>query len=829
MLKTLFLLIFCSVAWSQTTYHVTGVSSPPTTYAGVQEAIDSIPADLSGLGVQTVQIDSGFYNESLVFAGFSNASAADYIHLKPTDGEAHKGDSSAGVKISGTANPMVSISVSFLKISDIVFIQEGTATSSTIQTAGTAGSVLFERLFVVRNGNGFIVTYGVGTDFTIRSSILISNYTGTGTFSCLRLGNSSIAENVTIWSDGAQNGATGCAASVELDGTGYAKNVVAFGKTPTFGHFKDDGGSAETDYNFSTDGSAPGANSLINQASADLQFVDTANWDLHIGDSSLSVISEAGVDLSSNFGVDIDSTCFNTLWAMGAHDLNVATDCDVENINMSSPANYYVDQMNGSDSCTFVTGGTYSGDADTLQYRIGYTQDWAQFPVSGGSFNDSITTYKGGKFLFLRDKADTTVLDSQIVGCGHTFVMVGESNTVGQANTQATSTETDSTFVGGCGLQNYGWKKWDDPARKPSDFKGGWQPQFGSTMAEELGVPIGIVSPAEFNHSMVTGKDWAPGGAGFDTLMVMKASCPIDSTPHIVYLGGEEDAWRVPVDGLTTDSLMDAYDNFIQDYNDSVTAGATAILAQIGHFGQIASLAAGGDSSGIDTVRWAGLLTVSENASWFAGPSLYDIDLVNDAGDSIHYGYSATNGDVETDTVASRMVRSVLATWFSGTDANPPFVSYASIIDNQTVQIGFTVGSNKLIANGDIEAAAFRITDDTGLNDADSVTIFNDTAVQVHLNRAIDGDTIDFSLASKNYGTEINLTDSADLGDNYNMPPEPCFFYQLITGTPNTQECFEGSIIPPPPVDTSSGNFGWGLCPWGICPDQWDGQGEWDD
>ena len=98
----LFFLFFSINLFADATYIVNGVNNPPTSYATIQAAIDAIPNNLSGQGVQTVQIDSGLYSESLLIDGFSNASASNYVFLRAKPGHLHGGRHNKGVRVSGT-------------------------------------------------------------------------------------------------------------------------------------------------------------------------------------------------------------------------------------------------------------------------------------------------------------------------------------------------------------------------------------------------------------------------------------------------------------------------------------------------------------------------------------------------------------------------------------------------------------------------------------------------------------------------------------------------------------------------------------------------------
>jgi hypothetical protein len=98
----------------------------------------------------------------------------------------------------------------------------------------------------------------------------------------------------------------------------YAKliNVLAYNNSS--GDFDVNGGSWHTDsnYNLSSDGSAPGANSKTNQTVA---FVDAANRDLHLALTDTAA-KNSGTDLSTYFTNDIDGATRTSAsaWDIGA-------------------------------------------------------------------------------------------------------------------------------------------------------------------------------------------------------------------------------------------------------------------------------------------------------------------------------------------------------------------------------------------------------------------------------------------------------------------------------------------------------------------------------
>lgn len=791
----LFFLFFSINLFADATYIVNGVNNPPTSYATIQAAIDAIPNNLSGQGVQTVQIDSGLYSESLLIDGFSNASASDYVFLRAKPGHLHGGRHNKGVRVSGTGNPMVDIWTSYTRIQDIVFIQSGSATSSTVQARSGVVGALFERLIIVRNGDGFIFINNTPGDVTLRSSILISNYSGAGGFWCVSVDGSSVIDNTTMWTDGDRNGSSGCAIGVALLGSTIARNVVVFGPGQNFGNAS----SGASNYNFSRDNTAPGANSFKNLPSDTLHFVDTTNWDLHIGDSSKSILTDAGVNRSASFNIDVDSTCFGSGWSMGAHDPNTETNCNPSTVSIIKPFEGKVFQRNASNNCTkYIMSGTYEGTPDSLQYKA--QGNWIKIDnVSGGSFIDTVTVDTGSWALKIRQKPDTSAIDSvALTGCGEVVALLGESNiTEGGAQNFRSSVQSTGAFTSVCNRANRFYRSPVGDLLTGSGT-GKVRQKFGDLLTSNLKVPVSFLEFAGYDCSMITNNsgiggrpaDWHKGGRCFDTAMVMIRACEVDTVGSLVFYGGEESANK----GYTIDSVFKAYAKASRAWADSFRTTSKIMLNQIGPYLQILNDAP--DSNGIDSIRWGGIkLIVSDtnlalSNKYSAGATLYDINPGDFSGDSIHFGYADNSqGRAELDTVASRIYRLWVNIFRGDGLDHPPYVKRGSIVNDSVLQLTI-FRKNKIKTKNGIKSSSFEAFSSGSKIYIDSVRITNDSTIRVYLSDPISSDTAYFSLASKNLGVQIDLTDSSELGDNYNLPVEPCLRYRLIRGQTNNTSCF---------------------------------------
>lgn len=76
--------------------------------------------------------------------------------------------------------------------------------------------------------------------------------------------------------------------------------------------------SASSDYNVSSDTTAPGTNKATGKTAYTSYFVDPANGDFHLKNTSLALFGLSGADLSGTFTTDIDGTTRSAPWDIGA-------------------------------------------------------------------------------------------------------------------------------------------------------------------------------------------------------------------------------------------------------------------------------------------------------------------------------------------------------------------------------------------------------------------------------------------------------------------------------------------------------------------------------
>ena len=92
------------------------------------------------------------------------------------------------------------------------------------------------------------------------------------------------------------------------------KNTLALNCTTCFAG----GAGPVSNYNVSSDATAPGANKATNKTAYTDYFVDPANGDFHLKNTSLALFGLSGADLSATFTTDIDGVTRSAPWDIGA-------------------------------------------------------------------------------------------------------------------------------------------------------------------------------------------------------------------------------------------------------------------------------------------------------------------------------------------------------------------------------------------------------------------------------------------------------------------------------------------------------------------------------
>jgi hypothetical protein len=267
------------------------------TYSTIQSAIDAIPGNLSGQGIQTVEVytKAAGYTERLnILTGFSNAGASDYIDLGGM--VATQGVAGNGILItySDALSQSLILAIAYTRIHDL----EWTGTWTTgwyginLNASGSNCKIYNNVFHDIASSNG-------------ASSMIV--------ISC-NAANCEVYNNViyNISHSGASN--RNCFGII-LNGSGFTtKNTVAMNCTSN----DLDWGGGTHDYNVSSDATATGANSQPNKTAAN-QFVSVTGGseDFNVKDSSADIY-HAGVASGQLSSEDIYGTAWNSPPSIGA-------------------------------------------------------------------------------------------------------------------------------------------------------------------------------------------------------------------------------------------------------------------------------------------------------------------------------------------------------------------------------------------------------------------------------------------------------------------------------------------------------------------------------
>ncbi|TET36709.1 MAG: hypothetical protein E3J72_08100 [Planctomycetota bacterium] len=297
------------------------------TYSTIQAAVDAIPGDLSGQGVQTVEVyakaPSNIYPEMVhASAGFTNAGPLDYIHT--TAMIDHTGVAGVGIKI---------------------YPAFGVFTYCYI--TGDYGH--FEGFECSVNGNNNIgdsyAIYAHGTCKVYNN--IVHDLTVTANKWCVGIflsGNfvHEIYNNIVydifgsfrsyaMRADGASDAGdliyNNTCSNIRCPGAGYGAAIRVDGANVTFknnyfdyaygtgGSYEISGANCTHDYNVTSDGDGAGEAHGIGNADPADQFVNPGT-DFHLKAGADCI--DAGTDLSGTFTTDIDGQTRTGTWDIGA-------------------------------------------------------------------------------------------------------------------------------------------------------------------------------------------------------------------------------------------------------------------------------------------------------------------------------------------------------------------------------------------------------------------------------------------------------------------------------------------------------------------------------
>jgi len=262
------------------------------TFSTITSAIENIPSNLSGNGIQNIIVDAETYIETINVSDFSNASSADYIQIRAKDGDEHLGITNSGVVVSGSEHL---IGTDFTKVKNIEIIG---GSESIINVSGT--SATFDKLLLqtsTTSASGILVTNGGSA-----KCIVISVRNTSGSI------DSTAGFNVT-------SGSMECLNCVSYNFSYSYNGIVA---TNSIGYANSAG--AGIDFSASNitkcasrDGT--GTSGFSGLTDEQIDFVGATSGNFHLGEDSILV--HEGTNLSADFTTDIDGDTIEDGYPIG--------------------------------------------------------------------------------------------------------------------------------------------------------------------------------------------------------------------------------------------------------------------------------------------------------------------------------------------------------------------------------------------------------------------------------------------------------------------------------------------------------------------------------
>lgn len=278
-----------------TTYAVPGV------YSTITLAIAAIPTDLSGTGIHEIVIDKGLYIEDCVISGFTNASSSDRITVRAKTGDEHKGIYGAGVVIQGVA--AITTVASLISYSTFLNLEVNDGLTHSFETGmgaftnGISNNTIKNCLVQNREHSAF--------------SFQATSASGNILINCAA--NKTCEVGFQSFSSGSIDTAYNCTFDTSIKGTRNASGsgTLHVVNTVCIAPICFDSGPHTGSNNVSTDSTAVGANSLINQTVNDMKFSNYAGSD-YLLSAADSILSGVGLDLSGTFTEDVQGQTIPT-------------------------------------------------------------------------------------------------------------------------------------------------------------------------------------------------------------------------------------------------------------------------------------------------------------------------------------------------------------------------------------------------------------------------------------------------------------------------------------------------------------------------------------
>jgi len=300
--------------------------------------------------------DSAFLNDNLAIDGWTTGTS-NYIHIKPADGEEHSGILNTGVKFTRSSdfywNSFIKVLEDYVRIEGIEFQPSGGSSAQKkclyVYNQNASNDIrIFNCIFYGNNDSK--VAEGIHINDADTKAYIYNNilYEFPNWISAVRIES---ATEVCLYNNtayGNYNGfQTSTTVALAINNASFSNSNADF--SGTFG--------ASSDYNCSSDTSAPGSNSIKSKtASNNFTNVSAGSEDFHVKDNTADIYN-AGQDLTSDanfaFNTDIDWQTRPTgagTWDIGADEIA----SDSGDMSKITAEKYYSVHKNGLTIITAV-------------------------------------------------------------------------------------------------------------------------------------------------------------------------------------------------------------------------------------------------------------------------------------------------------------------------------------------------------------------------------------------------------------------------------------------------------------------------------------------
>lgn len=391
-------------------------------------------------------------------------------------------------------------------------------------------------------------------------------------------------------------------------------------------------------------------------------------------------------------------------------------------ITIDSPSSYQVIQRNGSNQANINISGHYTNNNSTVpvleaRWNGGAWADLVATPevgwTNGGTFTGVLTNQPAGQgTLQVRFKNDIAVVVSvTYVGIGDIFAIAGQSNAMGRGfNPQIYTAPVGNPTLKAAIFGNDNlWDELADPVDSPTNqvdvisndaaALGSIWPLLATLIMADQNVPVAFVpaaSASSFIDKATAGiyPYWEPDAPNDRNTLFGSMHYRIDAVggvKSVLYWQGESEAKF----NISQAAYLSELNNLANGLDTFIDTNLTMSVAQIGDFANADCCI--GVETRLDNIRLAQKQTWDTNPNVVIGPSLYDVNLLDEVGEEgLHF---TTDGDLQT--AANRWWVALKQAYYGGTEGRGPRVKLVEHTPGTTtVKVIFETSSPLLPTTG---------------------------------------------------------------------------------------------------------------------------------